>query len=114
MAEPTRPDDATRFGDKRFEGILTSIDIEILNMATLCKVRLFDPGVAEKVIDNNDSVCGTNNPSAFKKLRGLLIMHFSTLDQAKHQLGADAAAEVAARVREHLKPRIGDRLGTRP
>jgi len=46
---------------------------EIVHQAVICHVKLLGPGVLDAVVQNNDSVCGHDNPRALKKLRELLI-----------------------------------------
>lgn len=99
---------------RHWETILESIDLEIAQMAVICRVRLFDPGVIERVIDRNDIVCGHKNPHAFEKLRALLIMHFTARERAGVELGEEQASAIAAHVREHLSGRVGDQLGSVP
>lgn len=89
------------------EGIVN----EIVREATICKVRLLDPGVAEAVLQNNASVCGSDNPNAFKKLRDLLMMGFVVREKAVDRLGPLEAEETGRQIREKLAERVGDRLG---
>lgn len=64
------------------------VDRELERLATLCRVRLPEPGVAERVLRRDASVCGTANALAFAKLQGVLALHFV--------LQAKFAAEMAA------------------
>ena len=41
------------------------IDRELAQLATICKVPLLDPGVIERVLKNDASVCGAPNPTVF-------------------------------------------------
>ena len=49
---------------------------EMARQATICKVKLLDPGVIDAVIRNDESVCGTSNPLSFKKLRDVMLLGF--------------------------------------
>ena len=60
---------------------------------------------------NNDSVCGSNNPRAFKKLRDALMMGFFVRERAYDQLGPIEADELIGTIREKLKERFGGKLG---
>ena len=40
---------------------LDEIDLEIARLATLCRVRILDPGVIERVLHQDASVCGSAN-----------------------------------------------------
>jgi hypothetical protein len=99
---------------RHWERILESIDLEIAQMAIICRIRLLDPGVIERVIDRNDIVCGHKNPHAFEKLRALLIMHFTARQSAVQELGEEQAGAITAHIRAHLNARLGDQLGTPP
>jgi hypothetical protein len=49
----------------RWEQSLEQLDREIARMALLCRVRILDPAVLERVLRNDPSVCETPNPIAF-------------------------------------------------
>jgi hypothetical protein len=100
----------TEFWGRQIDSIMT----EIAREATICKVRLLDPGVIEAVLHNNASVCGSDNPRAFKKLRDLLMMGFMVRGKAFDRLGAIEADELVKAIREKLLQRFGDRLGGNP
>ena len=44
---------------KQFE----QLDNQILQEAALCQIRILDPGVIERVLQNDKLVCGTDNPA---------------------------------------------------
>lgn len=64
--------------------------LEISRQASLCKIKLLDPGVIEAVLKNNESVCGTD------------------------KLGPIEADELIGTIREKLKERFGGKLGGPP
>lgn len=97
----------TEFWGERLDSIMT----EIAREASICKVRLLDAGVVEAVLHGSDSVCGSHNPRAFKKLRDLLMMGFIVRGQAVARLGPDEVAQISQAIREKLVARFGDRLG---
>ena len=105
MGEPVR------FTPDRWESILESIDLEIVQMAVICHVRLLDPGVVERVLRGDELVCGNRNAGAFSKLRSLVMMHFNAREQIDTTLGVDRGEQIAAHIREHLRGRVGDQLG---
>ena len=74
-------------------------------------MKLLDPGVIEAVVENNESVCGSRNPIAFKKLREALMLGLVVRNKAVDKLGpADTEAMVAA-IRERLQEAFGGQLG---
>lgn len=105
MTEPNR-DLRHEWWAKKF----SDIDNEIAALATVCDVRLFDPGVIERVLHNDASACGNRNEAAFAKLRALLMMHYTVRAQAVERLGsADAATLVT-----EIVNKVRERLGLRP
>ena len=100
----------TRRWGAHIDGIMT----EIGRQALICKVRLLDPGVIDAVLKGNDSVCGTRNAVAFKKLKNLLEMGFLVKEKAYDKLGTLEAEALVEAVRETLRERFGDKLGGAP
>lgn len=90
---------------------LSDIDVEIARMATLCNVRILDPGVIERVLKNDASVCGSSNPAAFAKLRTALIMHYGVRDKAVEALGEKDTRKLVEEIVAKLRERIGEGLG---
>jgi len=93
---------------KHFE----EIDKEIAKYAALCKVRLLDPGVIQRVLNDDETVCGSSNPALFKKLRGLLMMHYSVRERAVVALGPQETLRMVDDIVKRLRERFGDSLGT--
>ena len=97
----------TAFWGKQIDSVMT----EIARTATICRVKLLDPGVLEEVLKNNESVCGRSNPSAFKKLRELVFMGFIVRGKTFDDLGPEEAQKLITTIRERLKERFGGQLG---
>jgi hypothetical protein len=87
------------------------VDRELAQLATICKIPLFDPGVIERVLKNDATVCGAPNPTVFGKLRSLLMMHYAIRDKAVAALGATQAQALINTVVARLRERIGAKLG---
>lgn len=85
---------------------LDDIDTEIARLALLCRVRILDPAVVERVVRNDDSVCGTDNPIAFKKLHDLVTMHFLVRDSAGDAHGQAPVSRVEQAVIDRLRARF--------
>ena len=90
---------------------LDDVDREVARLATLCNCRILDEGVIERVLKNDESVCGTRNPIAFKKLREALMLHYHVRDKAVGAVGEAQTQVLIAKIVERLKTTIGDRLG---
>jgi len=87
---------------------LDELDREIARLALLCQVRILDPGIVERVLQNDVSACGTANPAAFAKLHTLLVMHFLIRKRSAEELGQVQTAQIERDVIERLKKAYGD------
>lgn len=58
----------------RLAANLAQVDRELERLTRLCRVTLPQPGVIERVLRRDASVCGTTNALAFAKLRGVLAL----------------------------------------
>lgn len=99
-----------RYTPDEWAARLEEIELEIVRQAMICKVSLLQPGVIEKVLENDASVCGSDHPVAFETLRGLLVMQYSEDAHLRRSLGPDCAALISARARDHLQKRLGGLL----
>jgi hypothetical protein len=84
---------------------------EIARQATICKVRLLDPGVIDAVLRNDPSICGTSNPMSFKKLRDSLMLGFVVRDKSVENLGPGETDALVAAIRERIQEHLGGQLG---
>jgi hypothetical protein len=99
------------FGGAFWVRNLDEVDREVARLAVICKVRILDPGVIQRVLQNDASVCGTKNPAAFDKLRSVLMMHYEVREQAVDAMGEELTQRVVAELVERLRKRIGKQLG---
>ena len=93
---------------------LDELDREIARLALLCQVRILDPGVIERVLQNDASVCGTANPAVFSKLHKMLIMHLLIRKRSVEELGQVQTTAIERDVIERLKKAYGDLVDGRP
>lgn len=89
-------------------------DREIARLAQLCQVRILDPGVVERVLRNDASVCGATNPAAFAKLHSMLVMHFLIRKRSVEESGQVQTAQIERDVIERLKKALRDWVDGRP
>ena len=75
----------TAIWDRHLEGIAD----ELLRLATACDLNLRDPGVIERILKDDDTVCGRRNVTGFRKLRSLLMATYNSLGKAIDRLGAE-------------------------
>ena len=99
------------FGNVWYARTLNDVDKEIARLATICNVRILDPGVIQRILDNDSTVCGTQNASAFSNLRNMLMMHYEVRDQAVASLGEAQTRALVEKIVAGLRERIGERLG---
>lgn len=92
------------------------VDREIARLALLCDAPILRPGVIERLLQDDASVCGADNRTAFRKLRGMLMFHFWLWDQAARELGPRWASQIEQCAIERLKeslPDLAERLAGR-
>ena len=80
----------TRRWTKHFE----EIDLEIARLAVMMDIPILNPGVIDRILGNDASVCGKEKPKAFAELRAMLMMHAADEVKAIGALGALEADEV--------------------
>ena len=90
---------------------LDDVAREVARLATICNVRILDPGVIERVLENDASVCGSANRAAFAKLRSALTMHYHIRGKTAGAIGEANTAKVIAEIVERIRKQTGDRLG---
>lgn len=94
------------FGREWHEKQLGVVDDEIAKLSFICGIALLDPGVVERVVAGDESVCTRPNTSAFRKLRGLISMHYTLAEDSIRTLGAEKTADIVAAIRERLRERF--------
>ena len=72
---------------------------ELSRLAIACDIELGKPGLAERILKNDDSVCGRKNPKAFRQMRQHLMALFSVETGAIERLGPDDTKEILDQVR---------------
>jgi len=87
------------------------IDREIGRLATICNVRILDPGVIERVLRNDASACGTSNPRAFDKMRSLVMMHYSVRDDVLDAMGSAQTVALMEQIVAKLREKFGEKMG---
>ena len=103
--KPAPPPHATWYGH------LDGIAEELSRLAIACNVRLRDPGVIDRILKNDETVCGAGNPVGFRKLRALLMATYDSLGKAIDRLGPDEVKMITDAIIERLEQLRG---GGRP
>ena len=104
-------DGKTDFGAPYWSQTLSEVDKEVARLATICNVRLLDPGVVERVLANDAGFCGNSNPMAFEKLRNVLMMHYAVRTRAVDQIGHKGTDALLKEIIDDLQKKFGDRMG---
>jgi hypothetical protein len=86
---------------------LADLDLEIARYAMLCDIPLNDRSLGLRILDNDATVCGKQNPKAFEKLRALLTMHMSVRHKAIESMGRDEALALIEETLSGLRHRLG-------
>lgn len=81
---------------------LDSIADELLRLCIACDVRLRDPGVVERIIRDDETVCGNKNPIGFRKLRALVMATFNSLNKAVDRIGPDEVKAITDAIVERV------------
>jgi hypothetical protein len=85
--------------ERHFEGIAD----ELLRLAIACDVRLRGPGVIERVLRNDASVCGRKNEDSFHKMRSLLMAYFNSIGKALDRIGPEETKKIIDVITERKK-----------
>ena len=86
---------------------LDAIGDELVHLAVACDVRLRDPGVIERILKNDETVCGTKNPIGFRKLHNLILATYSSVNKAIDRIGPDELKAITDGIVERLDKRRG-------
>ncbi len=81
---------------------LDSIADELLRLSIACNVRLRDPGVIDRILQNDETVCGTKNSIGFRKLRALVMATFSSLNKAIDRIGPEETRLITDAIAERV------------
>jgi hypothetical protein len=81
---------------------LEALDREIARLASLCQVKLLEPGVVARVLHKDASVCGTDNARAFARLHDLLMMHLALREKSAGAVGSLQTAAIEDHIVERL------------
>lgn len=93
---------------------LEEIDREIARISLICGVRILELGVIRRVLQNDATVCTTNNPAAFKKLRDLLMLHLAVREKSADSFGQALTAQIEDHIIERLRKSFPDLAGEWP
>lgn len=67
---------------------------QLSRLAIVCDIELGRPGLAERILKNDESVCGRDNPRVFRQMRQHLMALFTLEERAIERLGPDDTKEI--------------------
>ena len=81
---------------------IETIAHELSRLAIACDIELGQPGLAERILKNDESVCRRKNPKAFRQIRQHLMALFSVEAGAVERLGPEDTREILDQVRSAI------------
>ena len=93
---------------------IDELDREIARLCLICQVRILDPGVIERVLAKDASVCQSANAGAFARLHALLMMYFALRRKSVDAVGELRTEQIEKRAIDALRSRFGSLLGQWP
>jgi len=78
---------------------IDAIAHELSKLSIICDIELDRPGLAERILKNDESVCGRNNPEVFLQIRQHLMALFTLEERAIERLGPEDTKEILNQVR---------------
>ena len=81
---------------------LDDVSSELLRLSIACDLRLRDPGVVERILKNDETVCGVNNPIGFQKLQHLLKFTIDSINKSVGRIGPDETKQIIDAITERL------------
>jgi hypothetical protein len=94
MIAPDNPNSRDPAHDERWSVNLEDVDREIARLAGVCQIQILQPGVIDRVLRNDSSVCGTTSAIAFRKLHYLLLLHQAIRGKAAESFGEAQTAAI--------------------
>ena len=91
---------------------LEGIADELSRLAIACDVRLRDPGVIERIINDDASVCGRKNEIGFRKLRKLVMATYDSLGKAVERIGPEETRQITEAIAAHMEKRRNPTTGS--
>ena len=92
-------DDLNPQWERHFEGIAD----ELLHLAISCDVRLREPGVIERILKNDASVCGRTNERSFHSMHNLLVAYYKSISKAVDRIGPNETKKIIDAMSERMK-----------
>lgn len=92
----------TKFKHTYWGRQIDNIAHELSRLAIICDIELGKPGLAERILKNDESVCGRKSPKAFKQMRQHLMALFTLEERAIDRVGPEDTKEILDQVRSAI------------
>lgn len=89
----------SRYFTEQIDGIVH----EVSKLAIACDIDFFAPDAAERVLNNDETVCRRKNTAAFQKIRRHLMAFYPLEEKAIERIGADRTLEIVEQVRAGIR-----------
>jgi len=86
-----------------FSEQLGAIGDEISKLMIALDIPIDSPDAAEKVLNNDDSICRRKNAAAFDKLRRHLLALYPLEERSIERIGAEQTKEILDQINKHLR-----------
>ena len=83
---------------RQFESFAT----EFSRLCIACDIDILQPGIGERVLNNDESICGRRNQAAFKKLRRSFMAFYELEGKAIGRLGPEEVQLMLDQVRVEI------------
>jgi len=81
---------------------IAAIAREVSKLAIACDITLGEPGIAEKILKGDDSICRRKNDKAFRQLRAHLMALFPLQEKVIERLGTRDTKDILDQVRQSI------------
>lgn len=85
----------SRYFSEQFDGIAHEISI----LAIACDIDVFAEDAADRLLNNDETMCRRRNPEAFQKLRRHLLALYPLEERSIERVGAEQTRELLDEVR---------------
>jgi len=75
---------------------------EVSKLSVACDIEILEPGIVDRIMNNDDGVCGRKNPKVFEDIRKLLKGLFVIEDRAVNRIGAEETKAIRDQVLEAI------------
>ena len=84
---------------------LEAIGEELLHLSAACDLDLREPGVVDRIIKDDATVCGRKNEIGFHKLRALVMATYDSLGKSINRIGPAETKKITEAISAHMDQR---------